>query len=91
MSPGDAGDWVSDVYGRLVTDGGYKLHEIDELTFEDVEPLFAHWRKHPPLRFLAEAWMGFKPAEDKPKQYMTADSVRHLKTLIDSTGIGRAG
>jgi hypothetical protein len=90
MSPGDAGDWIADVYGRLATECGYRPDEIDALTFEDVEPIFAHWKRHPPLRFLAAAWMGFKPPDDDKREYMTAEGAKHLKRLLDGSGIGRA-
>lgn len=81
MSPGDAGGWIDDVFGRLATDGGFSHAEISEMTLDDCEPYFAHWKRHPPLRFLAEAWLGYKPPDDAPKQYATAEDMRRIMEM----------
>jgi hypothetical protein len=67
----------------LITDAGFKPAEIDELTLDQVEDLFAYWRKYPPLRDLVAAFVGFKPQdrpEEKPK-YMSADDMRRMMAL----------
>jgi hypothetical protein len=58
------------------------------MLWSDVVRLFEYWAVSPPLRALAGAWMGFKPADDipKPDQHMTAEA---FKMLVSATGNGR--
>jgi hypothetical protein len=74
-----------------MTDCGLTPAEIREMTMADVERLYAHWRKHPPLRAFMEAWLGYEPpVDDKPKQYMTAESVSAFADMMNRLPIARA-
>jgi len=56
------------------------------LTLDDVNRLFKHWQKYPPLRDLVAAFIGFEIPDDEPeapKQYMTAEG---FKQLMGMTG-----
>jgi hypothetical protein len=52
------------------------------MTLRDVDRLFRHWAKYPPVRAFVAALAGFDPAKaapepDKPK-YMTAEDMQRL-------------
>jgi hypothetical protein len=82
-----------EVYGRLATDCGYLPSAIDAMTLDDVEEIFEFWKKHPPMRVLAEAYLGYKPAEEAPKPaYMTADDMRRMMKMTRGRipGVGYA-
>jgi hypothetical protein len=49
------------------------------MDLDDIERLYAHWRRHPPLRMLAEAWLGIKPEE--PPQYLDAEGMARLMAI----------
>jgi hypothetical protein len=56
------------------------------MTLDDVNRLFSHWAKYPPLRDLVAAFIGFEiptPEEEGEKKYMTADD---FKRLMAQTG-----
>lgn len=52
------------------------------MTFEDLEPLFAHWKRYPPLRDLVAGFVGFKPeiaaAAIAPDKHLNADDMRRM-------------
>lgn len=69
---------------RLVENTGWTLGEIDALYLDDVMVLFAHWRKHPPLRDLVEMlarYIGYKPAADVKATPARAPTVAEIKLL----------
>jgi len=63
----------------MQTDCGYTPMQICEMTFEDLDPLFAHWKRYPPLRDLVAGFIGFKPASatEEPK-HLSADDMQRL-------------
>jgi hypothetical protein len=73
------------LFGRLQTDCGYTPAQICEMTLDDVAPLFAYWRRYPPLRDLVAAFIGFKPSEpeeEKGRQLGAND----MRRLMAATG-----
>lgn len=69
------------MFGRLQTDLNYSLAQIRDMTLDDVERLYAHWRKHPTLRMMKEAELGLKPEEESPPQYLDAEGMKRLMAL----------
>lgn len=71
----------------MQTDCGYTPAQIREMTLIDVNRLFSHWAKFPPVRDLVAAFVGFEiptePTEERSKEYMTADK---FKQLMAATG-----
>lgn len=49
------------VYGRVVTATGWRWSEVDEMTLDQVDSLYAYWRSSPPVHELVAAYMGIKP------------------------------
>ena len=52
------------------------------MTLRDVERLFRHWAKYPPVRAFVAALAGFDPAQAcaaaEPSKYMTAEDMQRL-------------
>ena len=50
------------------------------MTLFDVQRLFAHWRRFPPLRRLVAGFVGFKPDMDgdPEKKHLTAEEAMAL-------------
>ena len=55
------------------------------MTVRQINRLFKHWSKFPPVRTLVAAAVGFEPktTETDDKKYMTADD---MKALMAATG-----
>jgi hypothetical protein len=68
-----------ELFGRLQTDCGYTPAQIRELTLDDVNRLFSHWGKYPPVRDLVAVAVGFDIPTDEPEmQPMTAEEFRRM-------------
>ena len=68
----------------LATICGYSFTQIDALTMEDFELLCDYWRDHPPLHFLAAAYLGVRKAQSRPAP--SSDLVRLLGADPDRGG-----
>lgn len=85
------------MFGRLVTDGGLTFDEIRAMTLSDVERLFSHWNKFPPVRILVAAFVGFKPDDPEDgKKYVTTEEARAFMRMtggkipgVAPIGVGR--
>jgi len=63
------------------------------MTLFDVQRLFAHWRRFPPIRQLVAGFVGFKPSDpvaDKSK-HLNAEEAMALMRATGGTipGLGR--
>lgn len=87
-----------DLFGPLQTECGYTPDEIRAMTLDDVQRLYKHWEKHPPLRALVASVahsLGVKlPQSDQPNKalHMNADEARALLEMTGGKipGIGSA-
>ena len=60
--------------------------EIRELTLDDVNRIFRHWQRFPPVRLLVALAIDFKfpppeDGEDAGNKYMTADDLKRLMAM----------
>ncbi len=53
--------------------------QIRELSLADVERLFKHWARFPPVRVLVASAVGFEPApEESEQKYITREDIERL-------------
>lgn len=55
------------------------------MTLPEVERRLDWLRKNPSTRMLVAAYLGFKPIDDEPKQYMTASAAKALAATLNLT------
>lgn len=55
--------------------------QVAAMTLDEVLPLLNYWQKHPPLRDLVAAFIGFKPAPDQPSEPPRSPTIAEIKTL----------
>lgn len=53
------------------------------MTLDDINRLFKHWQKYPPLRDLVAAFVGFEIPPDEPAEskYLTADDFKRMMAM----------
>jgi hypothetical protein len=50
---------------QLAVNGGMTMEEVGDLTWDEVNDIYDYWDVHPPVAFLMEAQVGYKPTEKK--------------------------
>ena len=53
------------------------------MSFDRLAALEAEWKRRPPLHWLVAPYLGYKPPDEEPPQYMTAEAAR---ALMEATG-----
>ena len=53
------------------------------MSFDRLAALEAEWKRRPPAHWLVAPYLGYKPPDEEPPQYMTPEAA---KALMDATG-----
>lgn len=52
------------------------------MTLHDLADLNEHWKDHPPMQAMVQAYLGIKPGDSAPAERATPEQVANLVSML---------